>query len=71
MTRLEEGKPVTRETAAQQLSRPLVVRLHARYLEIWIKGDRERVSVHYQGVLAFARKLAWRSQAQRAQREKR
>jgi len=59
MTRLQDGKSVTRETRAMEHGKPLVVRLHARYIEIWRKGVREKYSIDYESVLALACKRAW------------
>ena len=46
-------KPVTRETAAQERTRPIVVTLHPRYLSVGPKGTRERYNLDYELLLAM------------------
>ena len=49
MTRLT--KPVTRESAALDRGRPLIVTLHPRHLELRPKGTRKRWTISYEGCL--------------------
>jgi len=65
MTRLE--KPVTRESAAFDRGRPLVVTLHARHLEVRPKGTRHGYTISYDACLW----LAVKREADEKRREKR
>ena len=67
MTAIHHDHPVTRETASVYRSRPLVVRLRPRTIEIREKGRRDVLSVDYSVLYEFALKLRWR----RSQAEKR
>ena len=58
MTKLQPGQSVTRETAELERARPLVVRLHAKYLEIWPKGTRASFRLSYDVIFDAARKRA-------------
>ena len=59
MTRIQNGKSVTRETAIHERGAAVVVRLHPRYLEVWVKGVHEKYPIDYETVLALAQKRAW------------
>ena len=58
MTKLSPTAVVVRETAEMERDRPLVVRLHAKYLEIWPKGTREVYRLGYDVIFDAARKRA-------------
>jgi hypothetical protein len=58
MTKLQAGQSVTRETAEMERARPLVVTLHAKYLEIWPKGTRTSFRLSYDVIFDVARKRA-------------
>ena len=58
MTKLLPGQSVTRETAEMERARPLVVRLHAKYLEIWPKGTQQGYTMNYDVIFDAARKRA-------------
>ena len=47
-------KPVTRESAAVDRGRPLIVTLHPRHLEIRAKGTRRAWSISYDACLWLA-----------------
>ena len=67
MTTLKADSSVVRETATLYRTRPLVVRLKARHLEIREKGRRDTLLVDYAVLYDFAQKMRWR----REQAEKR
>lgn len=52
MTRITS--PVTRESAAFDRGRPLIVTLHPRHLEVRAKGTRRRYSISYEACLWLA-----------------
>lgn len=56
------ARPVRRETAQVYRGRPLVVTVHAGYLEIREKGRRDALTVDYATVYEFAMKLRWKRQ---------
>lgn len=69
MTRLQPGQSVTRETAEFERARPLVVRLHAKYLEIWPKGTQQGYTISYDVIFDAARKrAAWSAGVQQLPR---
>jgi len=65
MTRLEGDAHVTRETAAQERTRAIVIDLHPRYLTVRLKGTRETYNVDYEALLAFARRRHFESEHRR------
>lgn len=66
MTTLHHDHPVTRETASLYRTRPLVVSLKPRTIEIREKGRRDVLAVDYGALYEFALKLRWkRSQAEK------
>ena len=54
-------KPVTRETGALYRGTPLVVTIHAKRVEVRLKGSRESVSVPHDALYELGLKLAARS----------
>jgi hypothetical protein len=48
---------ITRETAAVERTRPLVVELHPHYAVIRVKGTREFHVVHWDAILSLGRRL--------------
>jgi hypothetical protein len=63
MTRIRTEKTVKRETASLYRGRPLIVRLHPRFVEIRPKGKRTSVSVGYEAIYEFGWKVLARQQA--------
>ena len=60
MTKLQPGQSITRETAELERARPLVVRLHAKYLEIWPKGTQQGYTISYDVIFDAAwKRAAW------------
>ena len=59
MTKLRGA--VTRETAEMERTNPVCIRLHPKYLEVWIKGTRQSFSVDYLALLDWLRKREWKS----------
>lgn len=47
-------KPVSRESAAMDRGKPLMVTLHPRHLEIRPKGTRQRYTLGYEAILWLA-----------------
>ena len=66
MTTLEPGGSVTRKTKASIQHRPLVVTLHAEFLELRRFGKRESLTATYESIYQAA---AMR-QAERGRRER-
>ena len=52
MTRIT--KPVSRESAAVDRGRPLIVTLYPRHLEVRPKGTRQRYTISYEACLWLA-----------------
>lgn len=59
MTKIETDKPVHRETGYDYKGKPLVVSLHAKYLEIRQKGCHDVVCLDYGAVYEAAMKRRW------------
>ena len=62
VTKLSGDATVTRETAAQERTRPLVVTLHPRYLSVRLKGMREAYNLDYELLLALGRRRQFESE---------
>jgi hypothetical protein len=58
MTALRSDSSLTRKTSVLVQSKPLVVTLHDRYLEIRRAGAREAFSVSYEGLYLHAAQRA-------------
>jgi hypothetical protein len=56
MTKLDGDASITRETAAQERTRPIVIVLHPRYLTVRLKGTREAYNLDYELLLALGRR---------------
>jgi hypothetical protein len=66
MTKLQPGKLLVRETATLERGDPLVIAASPRYLRMWPKGTRRKVSVPWDAIYDLARRL----EARRLQGEK-
>jgi hypothetical protein len=58
VTTIAAGKSVTRKTAVTIRRRPLVVTLHAGFLELRSAGTRTAFAIGYEAVYTAAAKLA-------------
>ncbi len=65
MTTIE--KPLQRETAATYRGRPLIVRLHPRFIEVGLKRHR-LFKASYDALYEMAMKLEFRAQAAQNER---
>jgi len=57
MTKLQAGKKMTRETAALDRRRPIVVDLFPFYVGVRVKGTREFYSIPWDCILDLGRKI--------------